>query len=214
MHTVTRRIACFCETTFEADMPDAVDLGSDEGVQAAILQGDFMAASLPCLRQAAHPRVLLSGDNGGRHPRGRLGQGRAPRARGRQGGLHAGEAARRGPPPARIAIGMPELAEKILVFSSGLDDRVIEIMKYYLLTGSGAGPAGDSEVTLSYHGEEAGRMEFHIAGIAEGQIGVTRLSRDIYARIAADLPARLSEDPFSAFCDPPYVSLRKAEFTT
>ena len=214
MHMVTRRIACFCETTFEADMPDAVDLGSDEGVQAAILQGDFMAATCPACGKRLTPeyscRVAMAGDIPG------VDSGRdvllvpeADRVACMRGKLPVA-----GPAPARIAIGMPELAEKVLIFSSGLDDRVIEIMKYYLLTGSAAGPAGDSEVTLTYHGEEAGRMEFHIAGIAEGQIGVTRLSRDIYARIAADLPTRLSEDPFSAFCDPPYVSLRKAEFTT
>ena len=67
-------------------------------------------------------------------------------------------------------------------------------------------------VFLAVSGEEAGRLVFHIDGLAEGQIGVARLPRDIYARIEADLPARLAEEPFREFCEPPYVSLRRAEF--
>lgn len=41
--------------------------------------------------------------------------------------------------PYRVVVGFPELAEKLHILAAGLDDRVIEIMKYYLLTGAAGG---------------------------------------------------------------------------
>ncbi len=210
MHLVTRRIACFCEKTFEAELPDTVDLAADEGVEQLIVQGGFMAADCPACGKRLTPEFpcLVSvareipGASGGR------GIFLVPEAervacmRGKRPGVEG---------HARIAIGIPELVEKVLVFGLGLDDRVIEIMKFYLLTGAAGGAGEDRDVTFLYRGDESDRMVFHIQGLAEGQIGVARLSREIYRKIEIDLDSRLSEEPFSLFCDPPYVSIRKAE---
>ncbi len=213
MHTVTRRIACFCEKTFEAEMPDAVDLAADEGMRDAILSGEFMAAVCPACGKRLTPEfpclVSMPAEIPGTGGRDVLLVPEADRVACMRGRLPEGMAT-----PARVAVGVPELAEKLRIFGASLDDRVVEIVKYYYLTSAAAASAGEREVTLRYHGEESGRMVFHIEGMAEGQIGVVRLSRDIYARIAADLSARLSEEPFSAFCDPPYVSLSRAELTS
>lgn len=212
MHTVTRRIACFCEKTFEAEMPDAVDLATDGGAADAILGGEFMAATCPACGKRLTPEfpclVSMDRDIPGAQGRGVLLVPEADRVACMRGRLPEGMAV-----PARLAIGVPELMEKLLVFRASLDDRVIEIVKYYYLTSAAAGAsAGDRDVILRFQGEEAGRLVFHIDGLAEGQIGVARLPRDIYARIEADLPARLAEEPFREFCEPPYVSLRRAEF--
>ena len=213
MHLITRRMACFCEKTFEAELPDSVDFAVDEGVEQLIVQGGFMAVDCPACGKRLTPEFpcLVSVARG------------IPGADGGRGIFLVPEAERvacmRGKRPgveghARIAIGMPELVEKVLVFGKGLDDRIIEIMKYYLLTGSAGSAAEDREVTLRYSGDEGERMVFHIAGLSEGQIGVARLGRDIYDRIQSDLATRLAEEPFSIFCDAPYVSIRKAELAT
>lgn len=213
MHTVTRRIACFCEKTFEAEMPDAVDLGAEPGIAETILGGDFMAVSCPACGKRLTPEfpcmVSLARDIPGAAGRGVLLVPEADRVACLRGRLPQGMAA-----PARLAIGVPELAEKLRIFSAALDDRAVEIVKYYYLTSSAAGAAaGEKDVSLVFQGEEGGRLVFHITGLADGQIGVARLPRDIYARIEADLAARLGEEPFSVFCEPPYVSLRKAELS-
>jgi hypothetical protein len=113
--------------------------------------------------------------------------------------------------PGRIAIGFPELMEKVVIFGRGLDDRVIEIMKYYLLTGAAAGgeEIADRDVVIVYRGGEAGRHLFNIMGMKEGEIGVARLAEGLYAKIAANLEQRVKEEPFRDFCAPPWVSLRK-----
>jgi len=214
MHTTTRRIACFCEKTFDAEIPDAIDLSLDEGVQDLILGGDFMAVTCPACGKRLTPEfpcvVSMAGEipgaGGARDVLLVPELDRVACLSGRHGGLKDGHA--------RVAIGMPELVEKVLIFSRSLDDRVVEIMKYYLLTGSAGSAAEDREVTLRYSGDEGERMVFHITGLSEGQIGVARLGRDIYDRIQSDLATRLAEEPFSIFCDAPYVSIRKAELAT
>ena len=112
--------------------------------------------------------------------------------------------------PFRVVIGFPELAEKMGILRAGLDDRIVEIMKYYLLTGA-AEPSekDDRNVTLRYKGEEDGRHVFHLLGLKEGEIGVARLGSDIYRRIAADVETRAAEEPFQDFCSPPWVSVRR-----
>jgi hypothetical protein len=42
-------------------------------------------------------------------------------------------------------------------------------------------------------------------------VAVARVERAMYDRIVSDLANRLAEEPFSAFCEPPYVSLRRVE---
>jgi len=210
MHLVTRRIACFCENSFEAEIPDSVDLAADEGVEQLIVQGGFMAVDCPACGKRLTPEFpcLISvareipGVAGGR---GVFLLPEAERVACMRGKSGAGEG------HARIAVGMPELVEKVLIFGSGRDDRIIEIMKYYLLTGAAGGAGEDRDVTFLYRGDEGDRMVFHIRGLAEGEIGVARLSREIYRKIETDLESRLAGEPFSLFCDPPYVSIRKAE---
>jgi hypothetical protein len=111
----------------------------------------------------------------------------------------------------RVAVGFAELAEKLVIANAGLDDRVIEIMKYYLLTGSSrdTDAAGSADVSFIYHGREGERHVFHIVGMREGEVGVARLAQDLYARIARDLESRMEEEPFREFCTPPWVSLRR-----
>ena len=204
MTTVKRRIACFCESTFEADVPEAADLGADAEVRAAILAGDFMSVTCPACGKVLTPEFPFR--LGGVPVFGELvlvpEADRGALARGRLPALET-----RG----RVAVGFAELAEKLLIADAGLDDRVIEIMKHYLLTGSAsnAETGGQPDVSLLYKGREGEKHVFHIVGMREGEVGVARLGQQLYARIAKDLDARMAEEPFSEFCSPPWVSLKR-----
>ncbi len=113
--------------------------------------------------------------------------------------------------PGRIVVGFPELREKVLIARLRLDDRVIEIMKYYLLTGSASAGEGEQEkeVGIVYRGKESDRHVFNIIGLKQDEIGVARLAEELYGRIASDVKTRVQEDPFRDFCEPPWVSLRR-----
>jgi hypothetical protein len=205
MHTVKRRIACFCEKTFEADIPDSADLAAEPEVGALIASGDFMAVACPSCGKRLTPefpfRLTLPG-----------GAGEVlmvPEAD--RGAYVRGSLAYAVGSPYRVVVGFPELAEKLQVIESGRDDRVIEIMKYYLLTGAAGseGEEDDRDVMLRYKGEEGGKHVFHVVGMKEGEIGVARLASEIYGKIAADVEVRVQEEPFRDFCTPPWVSLRR-----
>jgi hypothetical protein len=204
MKSQTRRIACFCEATFDAQIPSSADLGADPDVEELILDGSFMSVTCPACSKRLTPEYPFR--LGGVPVVGELflvpEMDRAAYERGRLE-YEVGS-------PGRVCVGFPELAEKVLIFGRGLDDRVIEIMKFYLLTGSGAPPSAEGEVYALYRGLEDGRHLFNIVGLREGEVGVARLAEGLYGKIAADLPQRLAEEPFNAFCAPPWVSLRRA----
>jgi hypothetical protein len=202
----TRHIACFCENSFDAEIPESADLAADPGVQELILGGDFMALSCPSCGKRLTPEFpfRLTGVM-------KVGEiflvpeaDRAAFTRGRLD-YDVGK-------PGRIVVGFPELAEKVLICTHGLDDRVIEIMKYYLLTGSAAGgdQEQDKDVSLAYRGVEGDKHLFHILAMKAGEVGVARLAEQFYQKIASDVESRVREEPFRDFCEPPWVSLRRA----
>ena len=206
MTTVKRHVACFCENSFDADLPESADLRADAEVRAHILDGSFMSVSCPACGKTLSPEYPF-------HLSGVAGMGdvflvpEADRAAYTRGRLPYDVGS-----PGRVAVGFPELMEKVAIAGEALDDRVIEIMKYYLLTGAASAPAadGDREVMLVYRGRDDGRHLFHIMGMKDGEVGVARLAQEFYARIAADIETRIREEPFKDFCQPPWVSLRKA----
>ncbi|HET6485779.1 MAG TPA: CpXC domain-containing protein [Spirochaetia bacterium] len=203
-----RRIACFCENSFDAEVPKSADLAADPQVEEQILNGDFMAVTCPACGKRLTPEF----------PFHLVGRGSPLRPQGWDAFLVPEEdrvAFLRGKldyapgTPTRVVVGFPELAEKVLVFGQGLDDRVIEVMKYYLLTGSAARSEAEMDPVFSYHGQEGGRHVFHVSGLRKGEVAVARLGTELYQKIAADIERRVTEDPFKDFCAPPWVSLRK-----
>ena len=122
MTSVTRRVACFCETTFDAEIPSTADWVKDPEVEQLILDGSFMAVACPGCGKRLTPEypfrfssVPVVGDLLLVPEADRAAYGR-------------GKLTEPGSTPGRVAIGFPELVEKVLIFGQGLDDRVIEIM--------------------------------------------------------------------------------------
>jgi hypothetical protein len=207
--TRTRRIACFCEKVFEAELPTVVDLAARPGAADEVLRGEFMAVSCPACGKRLTPefpcrfRGVAAGDLG------TLELALVPEAD-RVAWL-AGRAARDTAGADRVVIGVSELAEKLLVFRAGLDDRVVEMMKFLLASRPGTVATGAGEVTVTFQRVEGDRLVFHLAGLRPGEVAVARLERSLYDRLHAELPQRLAEDPWKEFCTPPYVSLRRVE---
>jgi len=50
-----RRITCFCEHQFDADVADVVDLGVDADAERRILAGEFMDVSCPLCGKVLKP---------------------------------------------------------------------------------------------------------------------------------------------------------------
>ncbi len=112
MTTVPRRIACFCETTFDAEIPERADMAADPEIGELILDGSFMAVNCPACGKRLTPEYpfRLTGVKG-------LGEillvPEADRARYVRGTLDYVSGS-----PDRVVVGFPELAEKVLVAGS------------------------------------------------------------------------------------------------
>lgn len=211
--TRKRRIACFCEKVFEADLPTVVDLAARPAAADEVLRGEFMAVSCPACGKRLTPEFPCRFVGVPAGPLGVLDIELVPEAE--RVAFLAGRLGRDLRTPGRVVIGIPELAEKLVVFRAGLDDRAVEVLKYLLVTGPGrkGGPSPEAgrEVVVTFRGIEGEKLVFHVAGLREGEVAVARLERALYDRIVADLANRLAAEPFRDFCEPPYVSLRRVE---
>ena len=207
-----RRIACFCEKVFEAELPTIVDLVARPDTAGEVMRGEFMAVTCPACGKRLTPEFpcRFTGVSAGKL--GVLDIELVPEAE--RVAYLAGRLGRDLGKPDRVVIGVPELAEKLAIFRAGLDDRAVEILKFLLVSRPGKGgeaPAAGREVVAAFRGAEGDRLVFHVAGLREGEVAVARPERTLYDRVASDLEDRLATEPFRDFCEPPYVSLRRVE---
>jgi hypothetical protein len=206
--TRTRRIACFCDKVFEADLPVHVDLAERPEAADEVLRGEFMAVSCPACGKRLTPEFPCRFTGVAAGPLGALELSLVPEAE--RVAYLAGRMDKEIGSADRVVIGVPELAEKLTIFRAGLDDRVVEMLKYLLVTRPGAEAAG-REVVVTFSRADGDRLVFHLAGVREGEVAVARLQRPLHDRMLADLDHRLGEEPWKDFCSPPYVSLRRVD---
>jgi hypothetical protein len=199
----TRQLVCFCEHSFEAEVPERVDLAENPEVEDQILSGEFLAVRCPAcgkvlkpefpvfVRDAQAERTILLVPELDRAAffRGRLSYG-------------LGDAS-------RVAIGYEELAEKFLIKRAGLDDRVVELIKYYLLRKLLDDFEGDQEVRLLFSRMEGQTLVFNALGLKQGEVGVLRVPADTLHKAEAQLEQKLGQEPLGELLRGPYVSVNK-----
>jgi hypothetical protein len=212
-NTTKRRIACFCEKVFEADLPTVIDVAARPEAADEVLRGEFMAVTCPACGKRLTPEFPCRFTGVSAGPLGVIDIEFVPEAD--RVAYLSGRLGRDLGTPDRVAIGVAELAEKLAIFRAGLDDRAVEMLKFLLVTRPGRdgapSAAAGRETIVTFRGVEGGKLLFHIAGLREGEVAVARLERTLYDRLIADLANRLAEEPYRDFCEPPYVSLRRVE---
>ncbi len=196
-----RKLVCFCEHQFESDVPDSVDLGEQPEARRAILEGEFQTIRCPGCGKALKPEFPVLVREPGRTlffvpelDRVAYYRGKLP--------YPVGEVD-------RVAIGYDELAEKLRIQEAGLDDRVVEVLKYYLLQKVLEHYEGEAEVRLLFSAVEPAGLVFHALGLRDKEVGVLRVSRQMADKAAQQLEGKLREEPFDLILAGPYVSVNK-----
>lgn len=107
----------------------------------------------------------------------------------------------------RLVVGYPELVEKLLLWRDGLDDRVIEYLKYgFYLQNRG--------YFLMYAGEEGSKLEFWVQALSDpAKVGKTGLPRDAYRQALEQVESLLDRPRLKPFLTPPRVCLRDGLWT-
>lgn len=201
-----RKVTCMCETSFEADLPEAIDIDAEPGRIDEILAGTFFRVSCPNCGTDLKPELPV------RLSSRRLGLDIQVLPEMERLSFHLGEVTV--PKGAELIIGYAELFERARILKDGLDPAAIEVIKYYLRLKAEEGAPENAELSVAYvgvQGEDKAKLLFHISGMKEGEIAVLPIKRDYYDRVRSELPSTMKKDPFDAIFGGPYHSIRVLE---
>ena len=196
-----RRIVCFCEHGFDADVPDSVDLGKQPEVEQAIIDGEFLSIRCPNCGKVLKPEfpVLIE------DPQAENSIYFVPELD--RSAYFRGSLSYSLREANRVAIGYEELVEKFLLKRYNLDDRVIEIVKYYLLSKIMEEQAGDKEVRILFSRQEGDTVLFNVLGLKKDEVGILKVPVATVQKVAAQLEEKKHQEPFSEILKAPYVSI-------
>ncbi len=199
--TVKKKIPCYCENMVEIEVPTEVDLAESEEAARAIREGSFLSVTCPKCGKLLKPefpvRIIDSAKGIEIFLIPEL--DRASFLLGRS--KHRVKNSEHG----RVVIGYAELVEKLAILDAGLDDRVIEMIKYYL----SQKVEDDANLEIYFRGREGEKLVFHILGLREDEVGVSNIAFALYETVERELPEKIQEEPFDFLLAPPYVSFKK-----
>ncbi len=194
-----RETLCYCGNTVTHDFPEKIDLSQSRDAIEAILDGSFLQISCDKCGEILKPDfpILLEQVPS---PLGPLSMDYFPepdRIRFLSGKLSSLSD--------RVVIGYPELREKILIFKSLLDDRVVEILKFLLWE------KAETTEPLTIFMEECTdeQLSFYIYGLKEKEVGLTSLPMDIYQKVLDTLQDRMQHEEYAKITEAPYISINK-----
>jgi len=191
-----------CETSFDADLPEEIDLDSSPSALAQILSGDFLAVECPSCGARLKPELrvrLFSKKNG-------MDLVAIPELE--RNALYRGAVDL--PKGAEALVGYPELFERAKMIQDGLDPESVEIIKYWLVQ-KAAEQSPEADISASYAGKKEGRLAFHLMGLKEGQVAVLPIDPKTYDKTFADKARSLRQAPFDRIFKGSYRSIRILE---
>jgi hypothetical protein len=114
-----------------------------------------------------------------------------------------------------VVIGYIELADRLAVIRDGLEPPVIESLKYYLYLKAGE-TNPENEINIWYHGKSTdavsgainAALEFHIQGLKENSVALTRLPFSLYEKSAEDYKKHPGSELFISLRHKNYLSVQ------
>jgi hypothetical protein len=201
-----RKIPCFCDNTFTVEVPEEIDLDLHPQYIDEIMAGSFMiftCASCGKKHKPEFPITLL-------WPSHFIRFEVIPE-------LERGEFYRRKkdppfsvkPPIEKVEtiIGYPELADRIAVLRDGLEPYAIEGVKYFLLL-KAYETYPEEEISIWYQNRGPEGLEFHIHGLKQDEVAVTRLPLALYEKTLGDYKKHPKGEPFVSLRVRSYLSVQ------
>ena len=195
------KLTCNCGYENEYDLADRYNISGHDGERtlSRILDGSLLTVLCPaCATELRLEMLILVATRSGS-------LALVPEIDRRD--FLAGQLTYELPKVDRIAIGFAELAEKVKIAQARLDDAAVEVLKYYMLSRALEEADDQQEVSVVFQAADDDSLCFTIVGLRPNEHGHSRVPRDVYQRIVADLSAKRDEEPFKTFLRPPYVSV-------
>lgn len=192
--------SCFAPVPFEYD--EEIDLKKTPEVANRIFEGTFMSVKCPKCGKELHPEFNFTI----KHEDKKIDILFVPE-RERDDYLR-GKSRYQFKKVSRIVIGFPELQEKLKIVNEGLDDLVVETVKYYMLSKIEADNKPENEVRCYFdHLDEKSNLVFQIHGLKQDEVGFLAIPKSFYDVARVKMLAYKRMEPFSLFLTPPYVSV-------
>jgi len=201
-----RKIPCFCDNSFEVEIPDEIDLDANKEYFEKIQNGSFLNFACTSCGKTLKPEFPITI----LWPSKKLRFEVFPE-------LDRGDFYRKKKKPAEKSafatetiIGYPELADRLAVMRDGFEPVPIEAIKYMLqLKAEDQYP--DSEPDIWYFGSTKGSdgsIEFHIHGIKDNEVAVMKVPYSLYEKTLEDFQSNPKKEIFSIIRVQNYLSVK------
>jgi len=200
-----RKIVCMCENEFEIDYPDFIDLSKTPEAEEQMLSGNFISVRCPVCGKELKPEFPFHIVDEKRD----IDYFFIPELD--RGAFFLGKLKYSVATSKRIVIGFRELVEKLNIKKNRLDDRAVEILKFYLFH-KAVSENEDNNPDIIFSKLENANLIFHITGLSDEKIAVTKISIDTYKKVELNLNEGEVEEVIEKIIIPPYVSMSKLEW--
>jgi hypothetical protein len=199
-----RKLTCHCDQVFNVDIPDTFNLDDNPEVIAQIADGSFLSCVCPTCEAELHTDLKTRLD----WPSKKASIVLIPEIDrfAYSTGMIPSET------DAQVVIGFAELADRVAALQENLDPVAVETIKYHLIE-KALESVPDAKITILFERRtDAGELEFHIHGIREGEVAVTKVPESLYNSIAADSKDHPDKDPYPLLKNGTYVSVKNILF--
>jgi hypothetical protein len=193
-----QKIPCPCDNTFTVDVPREINLDENKKYIDELTDGSFMSFNCPKCGKKHKPEfpmfISWPSHNIRLEVFPELDRGDFYRLKKNSEG-------------AETVIGYPELADRVAQIRDGLEPMAVEAIKYYLLV-KAEQTYPDEEISAWYQNKGPGGLEFHLHGIKDGEIAVTRVPAAIYEKTLKNYQQRPKDEIFTSLRFRSYLSIQ------
>ncbi|GHV86542.1 hypothetical protein AGMMS50230_21500 [Spirochaetia bacterium] len=195
------KIPCFCDNTFTVDVPEEINLDTDPQLIEDILAGNFMNYTCSSCGKKHKPEFPLTVNWPGKgiviETLPELDRGEFYRRKEDKNQVQARE----------TIISYPELAERIAMYRDDLVPEAVESIKYYLLMKADE-TYPEADISVWYNAQTKTGLEFHIHGIKNNEVAVTRIPLPLYEKTLDDYKKNPKAEPFGSLRVKSYCSVQ------
>ncbi|MDR0496924.1 MAG: CpXC domain-containing protein [Treponema sp.] len=196
-----QKINCFCDNSFEIEIPEEINLDSNKEYMEEIQNGSFFSFICPGCGKKHKPEFPISILWLSKNLRFEV----LPE-------LDRGEFYRRKKQPAadipmETIIGYPEMSDRLAIIRDGYEPVAIEAIKYFLqLKAEEQYP--EDEIAIWYFGTTEDTIEFHIHGIKANEVAVMKVPLSLYQKTLDDYKENPKKEIFSVLRVRNYLSVK------
>ena len=196
------KVPCTCYAPVDFEYDEVVDLSQNPEAANQIMAGSFMEVKCPKCGKILHPEFPFTVKHEGKkidiqflpeRMRDEYLRGISKYCFKKDG---------------RIVIGFPELAEKLKIINEGFDDRIIEVIKYYMVSKIEADQKPENEIRAFFEcTDKEGNLVYQVLGLKENEAAKLTIPKSFYEVCKIKTLAYQKSEPFCLFLSPPYISL-------